>query len=59
MDVEVAAALAGEDERRVVFRSPPARRDTLTLLLESPAGRHEHVSAANYQTEITVWVDDS
>lgn len=32
-------------------------RDSLALLLEGPPERHEHVSSADYQTEITVWLD--
>lgn len=31
-------------------------RDTLNLLLRDPAERHEHVSGADYQTELTVWI---
>lgn len=30
--------------------------DSLTALLASPPGRHEHVSSADYQTELTVWL---
>ena len=33
-------------------------RGALDLLLASPPGRHEHVSASDYQTEITVWLED-
>jgi hypothetical protein len=31
-------------------------RDTLDLLLSDPAERHEHVSSADYQTELTIWI---
>lgn len=31
-------------------------RDTLELLLTDPAERHEHVSSADYQAELTVWI---
>ena len=32
--------------------------DTLELLLRDTDGaRHEHVSSADYQTELTVWID--
>jgi hypothetical protein len=31
-------------------------RDSLDELLASPAGRHEHISSADYQTEVTVWI---
>jgi hypothetical protein len=31
-------------------------RDSLDGLLGSPAGRHEHVSSADYQTELAVWI---
>lgn len=34
-------------------------RDAVDVLLASPPGRHEHVSASDYQTEITVWLEDS
>jgi hypothetical protein len=32
-------------------------RDTLDILLADPGVRHEHVSAADYQTELTVWIE--
>ncbi len=32
-------------------------RDTLTTLLNDPKRRHEHVSSADYQTEMTVWIE--
>ncbi len=40
---------------------PEARelRDSLDGLLSDPAGRHEHVSSADYQTELTVWIVES
>ncbi len=31
-------------------------RDTLDLLLRDPGERHEHVSGADYQAELTVWI---
>lgn len=31
-------------------------RDSLDDLLGSPVGRHEHVSSADYQTELAVWI---
>lgn len=30
--------------------------DSLTALLASPPGRHEHVASADYRTELTVWI---
>lgn len=30
--------------------------DSLTALLASPPGRHEHVSSADYGTELTIWL---
>lgn len=32
-------------------------RDTLNLLLQSGPGRHEHVSSADYKTELTIWIE--
>jgi hypothetical protein len=33
-------------------------RDTLDTLLADPdPARHEHVSSADYQTELTVWIE--
>lgn len=32
-------------------------RDSLALLLAGPPERYEHVSSADYQTEITVWLE--
>lgn len=32
-------------------------RDSLVLLLTGARDRHEHVSSADYQTEITVWLE--
>jgi hypothetical protein len=33
-------------------------RDTLELLLsDTGEARHEHVSSADYQTELTVWIE--
>ena len=32
-------------------------RDSLGLLLAGGPDRHEHVSSADYQTEITVWLE--
>jgi len=32
-------------------------RDSLGLLLSGAFDRHEHVSSADYQTEITVWLE--
>lgn len=31
-------------------------RDTIETLLTDPGERHEHVSSADYQTEITLWI---
>jgi hypothetical protein len=31
-------------------------RDTLETLLRDPAERHEHVSSADFQRELTVWL---
>ena len=31
-------------------------RDSLDDLLTSPPGRHEHISSADYQVELTVWI---
>jgi hypothetical protein len=31
-------------------------RDTLDILLNDPEDRHEHVSSADYQTELTLWI---
>jgi hypothetical protein len=31
-------------------------RDTLDLLLSDTAERHEHVSSADFQTEVTIWI---
>jgi hypothetical protein len=31
-------------------------RDSLDVLLGIPAGRHEHVSSADFKTEVTVWI---
>jgi hypothetical protein len=39
-----------EDEAREL-------RDTLVTLLEDRGERHEHVSSADYQTELTVWIE--
>ena len=34
-------------------------RDKLGSLLDAPfSGRHEHVSSADFQVEISVWIDD-
>lgn len=33
-------------------------RDDLDTLLTDGGGRHEHVSSADYQTELTVWISD-
>lgn len=32
-------------------------RDALDALLGDPGERHEHVSSADYQVELTVWLD--
>jgi ATP-dependent DNA ligase len=32
-------------------------RDTLDTLLGDRAGRHEHVSSADFQTGLTVWIE--
>ncbi len=32
-------------------------RSSLDDILGSEAGRHEHVSSADYQTEVTVWLE--
>jgi hypothetical protein len=32
-------------------------RDALTGLINDPAERHEHISAANFQVDLTVWID--
>lgn len=34
-------------------------RDDLDALLSGDEGRHEHVPSADYQTELTVWIDDA
>jgi hypothetical protein len=34
-------------------------RDTLDALLMAADGRHEHVSSADYQTEMTIWIEDT
>ena len=34
-------------------------RDDLDSLLNADEARHEHVSSADYQTELTVWIDDA
>jgi hypothetical protein len=31
-------------------------RDTLDTLLGDPGERHEHVSAADFQSELTIWL---
>lgn len=31
-------------------------RDTLEILFQDPAERHEHVSSADFQRELTVWL---
>ncbi len=31
-------------------------RDTLTILLDDPNERHEHVSSSDFQQELTVWL---
>jgi hypothetical protein len=31
-------------------------RDVLDILLGADLGRHEHVSSADYQTELTLWI---
>lgn len=33
-------------------------RDVLETLLDDQEARHEHVSSADYQTELTVWISD-
>lgn len=33
-------------------------RDSLEALLEDAKSRHEHVSSADQQQEITVWIDE-
>lgn len=33
-------------------------RDDLDTLLSDDSDRHEHVSSADYQTELTVWISD-
>lgn len=33
-------------------------RDDLDTLLTDGGDRHEHVSSADYQTELTVWISD-
>jgi hypothetical protein len=33
-------------------------RDDLDVLLRDSGGRHEHVSSADYQTDLTVWISD-
>ena len=32
-------------------------RDKLEILIADAASRHEHVSSADYQTELTVWIE--
>jgi hypothetical protein len=32
-------------------------RDSLTALISDPVQRHEHVSDANFEVELTVWID--
>ena len=33
-------------------------RDDLTTLLSDARERHEHIASADFQTELTVWIDD-
>lgn len=33
-------------------------RDDLDTLLADAGNRHEHVSSADYETELTVWISD-
>jgi hypothetical protein len=33
-------------------------RDDLNVLLGDGQDRHEHVASADFQTELTVWIDD-
>lgn len=34
-------------------------RDDIDALLAHGGDRHEHVSSADYQTELTVWISDA
>lgn len=33
-------------------------RDVLSTLLGADKDRHEHVASVDYQTELTIWIDD-
>lgn len=34
-------------------------RDKLQILLADPGSRHEHVASADFQVEVTLWLDRS
>jgi hypothetical protein len=42
---------------RLTIAEAKELRDSLGLLLAGDPDRHEHVSSADYQTEITVWLE--
>jgi predicted DNA-binding protein (UPF0251 family) len=52
--------LSGRELQRVGLALTEAEarelRDTLEILLEDPGERHEHVSSADFQRELTVWL---
>lgn len=59
MRIEVDGTLVDEVVIQLTEAEAREMRDKLESLLADPGPRHEHVASADFQVEVTLWLDRS